>query len=367
MRTILFAISVATFFSIAGWVRAESGTEPIKIGSILILSGEGSGWGKNAQNGIEMAIDRINDNGGLLGRKVVVEYQDDRGDPKSTIAAFRELTDVKNIHFIIGPTWSNLGIAIAEPAKLSKTVVISPSIGITTFTSSNKFLFSTWPHDSKMSERLAEYVFAKGRRNVALVGAEHVWVKEQTNAFKARFEKLGGTIGYLFEPTPGTTDVRTAAARIRNTPGVEAIVSTTDGVQVGSLVIRALRDLKSALPVYSIDLDQSAVDAAKGALEGSDVMTGFTPSPEFEKEYEQRFKTDVDAGADTAYDAVMLLVHGIRETQSLDAEKVADYLSTVKRFDGVSGELVMNELRGFSKSFALKKIVNGKAVRSDRL
>ncbi len=65
---------------------APSGNEPIRIGSILILSGEGSAWGIAEKNGIDMAVEKINSEGGINGRMLAVSHQDDRGTRKQRLA-----------------------------------------------------------------------------------------------------------------------------------------------------------------------------------------------------------------------------------------------------------------------------------------
>ncbi len=363
MKSQLFKYLIAgaiLFLSFGSKAFSEVSSEPIKLGSILILTGEGASWGTSARNGMELAIEKLNLKGGVLGKKLVAVHHDDQGDPKTTISAFRELTDLEDIHFIIGPSWSNLAIPLMDMARSSKTILISPSIGITTFTQANKFLFSTWPRDVQLSSDLADYVFSKGYKAVALIGAEHVWVREQTNSFRARFEKIGGKILFQAEPIPGTVDVRSYALKIQHTPGIEAVVSTTDGVIVGSLIAKALKDLNVHLPLFSIALDQSAIDASQGGFEGLEFMTYHTPTSVFKAEYENRFHVPVDAAADTAYDAVMLLAQAIEESGSTDAELVAERLAGIKHHEGASGHLVSDGIRGFKKQNAIRKVINGK-------
>ena len=336
--------------------------ETFTIGSISILSGEGAAWGTAARNGIAMAVDQINAKGGVLGKKLLVDYQDDQGDPKKTLAAFRELTDVVGVKFIIGPTWSRNGLTLIDAASQKKIVLISPSLGMAKFNESSEFLFNTWPHDYITSEKLAEYVFNKGQRNVALVGAEDAWVKEQAAAFRRRFESLGGKVAFVTEPLPATSDLRTEALKISKIAGIDGFVSTTDGVIVGSLVAKALKELNFNIPMYSVTLDQSAIEAAQGGFEGLEFLTFLTPNEEFKAAYESRFITPIDIGADSAYDAVIMLVDAITKANSTDPTVVAHELAKVKRFPGASGVLVSDGKRGFTKEFALKKVVDGKAV-----
>lgn len=350
----------AFFFTLAAGAFAEDKKLPLRLGSILILTGEGSSWGIASKNGIDMAVERLNSNGGILGRKVEVVHQDDQATPKNSISAFRHLVDVEKVHFVIGPNWSNLGIPLIEMAEKTKTIVISPSLGVAKFNEANKYLFNTWPHDYLLSEQLAEHVFRKGLRSVALVGAEHVWVREQTEAFKNRFERLGGKVSFLTEPLPGTQDLRTEALRIKSTPDIDAVVSTTDGVLVGSLVAKELKQLGVRVPLFSITLDQSAIDASQGGFEGLEFLTFLTPRSEFQTAYEARFKTPIDIGADSAYDAVMMLAQAITDAGSYNTDLVSAKLSAIREYAGMSGSLRSDGRRGFEKRFAIKRVVNGR-------
>lgn len=358
-NSILFFILVT---SIAFRSGAHAEEDVLKIGSISILSGEGASWGNAAKNGTNMAAEVLNAKGGVLGKKVVVEYQDDQGDPKKTLTAFRALTDLSGAKFIVGPTFSRSGLPLIEPATRKKVILISPSLGMAKFNESSEFLFNTWPHDYINSEKLADYVFGKGHRSVALVGAEEPWVKEQTSSFQKRFVDLGGKIALLTEPLPGTADLRTEALKISKTKGIDAIVSTTDGAIVGSLVAKALKEMSFKIPIYSVTVDEAAIDASVGGFEGMEFLTFLTPKAEFKVAYENKFKTTIDIGADSAYDAVMMLAQAIEEANSTDPTLVAQQLSRIDKYQGVSGLLVSDNKGGFTKDFAVKKIVNGKQI-----
>ena len=54
----------------------------LRLGSISILSGEGASWGTAAKNGVVLAVEELNSQGGILGMHIEVDFQDDQGDPK---------------------------------------------------------------------------------------------------------------------------------------------------------------------------------------------------------------------------------------------------------------------------------------------
>lgn len=342
--------------------QQQTAKEPIKIGSILILTGDGSSWGNASKNGIDMAMEKINSEGGIDGRMLQASHQDTpSSDPKTAVSAFQALS-AEGVSIIIGPNWSNSGLPLIDLAKQNKTLMISPSLGKKEFNESNEYLFNTWPHDFVLSAKLGDYVYSEGHRKVAIISPKDIWVQEQTDAFKRRFEELGGKVSLIVEPNPADKDVRGDALKIKNNKEIDAIVSTADGVGIGAEVMRRIKELGVRLPLYSVTIDENVLAASKGSYDGMEFYTSLTPTSEFKKGYEEKYKTPIDIGADSAYDAVMMIAQAIKITKSTDATVLANYLVGIKEYKGVSGDLISDGKRGFTKDFILKKVEDGKIV-----
>ena len=342
--------------------NAPAETGDIKLGSILILSGEGASWGEASRNGIDMAVDEVNMAGGIDGRMMSVVYEDDESSPSKAISAFNKLTEVNGVKFIIGPNWSNTGTAIMDLAGQKKIVVISPSLGVKEFNEANKYLFNTWPHDFILSRNMADYAYGKGARNVALLGAQDVWVKDQDMHFKERFEQLGGKVALVYEPLTTETDVRGTLLKIKNDKSIDAIIMTTDGYGLTTILAKQLRQLSIQLPIYALTIDQTNLNNCQGACDGMYLMTNLTPTEAFSDAYVSRYNREVEIGADSAYDAVMMLAKAMKEANSTDVDRVADQLASIKNYDGASGKLVSDGKRAFTKPFLVNKVVDGKPV-----
>jgi len=337
--------------------------DEITIGSILILTGEGASWGNAEKNGIDLAVADINAKGGINGKIIRVIHEDDQSNAINALAAFQKLTQADGVNIIIGTTWSHTGVPLVELADEQKVLMISPSLGLKEFNEGSYFLFNTWPHDTILAENLADYVFNKGVQKVAVIGAEQLWVKDQTNAFVKQFERLGGKSVVIVEPLPTDTNVLTDALKIKAVEDqVDAIVSTTDGVLVGAQVVKQLKKLGMELPLYSITIDQATIDASEGTYDGMEFLTFLTPTRAFEERYKEKFGLNIDIGADSAYDAVMLIAQAIKETNSVDPIVLAQFLNSLKQVTGVSGTLVSDGKGGFTKEFLVKRVVEGRAV-----
>lgn len=336
-------------------------TEPIRIGSILILSGEGAAWGIAEKNGIDLAVADINSAGGLLGRKVEAIHEDDKYDPALAITAFRKLVDSDGAKIIIGTTWTRTGLPLVPLADAQEILMISPSLGVKDFNEASRFLFNTWPHDYILSERLADLMYEKGHRRVAVLGAKESWTEDQTKAFAARFKALGGEVPLILEPALTDKDLRAEALKVRSEKDLDAVVLTNGVLDVGPISAKRLREVGVTLPFYSVSLDKNIIKAAGEAYEGLVFPTFLTPSPDFEARYKESFGKELDIGGDSAYDAVMMVSKAIKETGSTDPSTLADYLRPLKSYDGVSGHLVSDGKGGFTKDFRVYRVTDSTA------
>ena len=367
MKKIIWIIVMLVILGLVVWSgqgvdKPATNTEPIKIGSILILSGEGATWGEAAKNGIDLAIEEVNTAGGISGRMLEVIHEDDRSNPQQAISALNKLTDLNGTKFIIGPNWSNTGVALIEPIKQKGVVVISPSLGVAEFNEASDFIFNIWPHDFILSQHLADYVYKQGHRRVAVVGANDVWVRDQTKAFINKFKELGGTVEFVYEPVVTVTDVRTELAKIKNNKNIDALVLTTDGYSLTVLAAKQARELGITLPFYNITVDKKILADCSQFCEDMIFPTFLTPTKNFEDKYKTKFNRDVEIGADSAYDAVMMLVRAFKETNSTDPQQVQIYLNKIRTYNGVSGSLTADGMGAFTKPYLIKKVQNSESV-----
>lgn len=122
------------------------------------------------------------------------------------------------------------------------------------------------------------------------------------------------------------------------------------------------RELGVTLPMYSITIDANVIEVAQGAYESMEFLTFLTPSEEFKIVYEKKSGIPIDIGADSAYDAVMLIAQAIHATNSTDTAVLQEYLNGIKEYKGVSGTLIADGKGGFIKPYTIKRVTNGTAV-----
>jgi len=83
---------VACLFTPLGWAQSQGvGKTEISLGSIQDLSGPLAGFGKQVRLGMLLAVDELNEQGGINGRKLTIKIEDSGYDPKKAFLAAQKL------------------------------------------------------------------------------------------------------------------------------------------------------------------------------------------------------------------------------------------------------------------------------------
>src|SRR5579872_2393849 len=120
--------------SAAGAVTLASGlaapaiaaNDPIKIGYMPALTGPSSSTGIGINRGVELAVNMINDAGGIGGRKLDLIVRDTQSDPTKAVNAAAELTQRQKANIIWGPLNSGETLAAVGPIARDKVPQLHP-------------------------------------------------------------------------------------------------------------------------------------------------------------------------------------------------------------------------------------------------
>ncbi len=352
-RKVLIATIVLLLVALVSWRTYEGQKQnfsTIKIGAILVMSGNYAVQGENSQKGIQLAVNDINERGGVLGRKIQVVYQDNPGDnPTTAISAFNGLIQ-QNIRLIIGPNLTPSSLALLPLVDPNDALLISPSVGDEKFGEGSKNTFDVWPPDRNTSFTLANYLYQKGIRKIAIFGSEQSWEQQQANYVKQKFQELGGTVTDFELPQVDNLDLRTEALRIK-VSNPEAVVFTDYGET--SYAARRLRSLGVAVPFYSVLLDENGIQNAQGALEGAVFVTSYTPTQTFIDKFQSSYGVAPQFPADTAYDAMEILAAAIQKAGTTNTADVVNALNGIKSWNGASGNFSFDSYGDAAKQPAM--------------
>lgn len=336
-------------------------TSSLKIGVMVCLSSGCAEYGTNSLNSIRLAVDELNAQGGVLGRRIELVVEDSQDStPSKSVTAYRKLTQDKDIHLFIGPSWSIGGMPIAPLVKANKDIIfISPSVGIKDFAESSDNIFNTWPPDEKGTRELAKYAFRQGWKRVAIMGAQDPWVITQSKAFADEFKKLGGLITILVEPLQQTVDIKADILRIKDSNPDAVFIPNT----IYDIVAKELKNVNFYGPKLASLMEKDRVLSAEGSLDGTFFTLNEKPTEAFYQNYKKKYNIEPGIASQTAYDAIMLYVEAIRNVNSFEVDKIKDALHKIKDFHGASGVFSFNEQGVVDKPPVLWMVKRGEYER----
>jgi branched-chain amino acid transport system substrate-binding protein len=273
----------------------------LKIGVLLCLSGDCAEWGENSLNGVKLAVEEINTNGGIKGQKIKLEVEDSREtSPASAVTAFNKLLTDPTVSIIIGPSWSPAGMAVAPiAAKHPNIILISPSLSLRTFNETANNIFKTFPHEETLTKRIAQYALEKGWTRGAIFSSQQATIKAQGDIFEKAFTSGGGKVILKLEPLPDSTDFRTEVTRIKEIQSDFVFLSNWSGLSA-----KQLKNSGYTGPVITYQMDDQRLKTAEGALEGAVFAVFPETSEEFISKYERKYSKLPGVSADSGYDTI---------------------------------------------------------------
>ena len=152
----------------AGGDAAESSDEPILIGTISPNTGTLAAYGTAVTTGVALAVEEINEAGGLLGRQVEVINADDQYDPTECLNAFNSLVS-QGVGLIVGSVTSGCTSAITGAANEEEVCLITPTSTADSITTEDDFVFRSCYADSFQGAIAAAYAKQAGYDKVGMV------------------------------------------------------------------------------------------------------------------------------------------------------------------------------------------------------
>ncbi|MDD4983856.1 MAG: ABC transporter substrate-binding protein [Candidatus ainarchaeum sp.] len=333
--------------------------DTIKIGAIFMLTGAGSFQGDQSLKGAQMAVDELNINGGINGKTIELVAEDDGTDnPTKAIEALTSLQH-RGINIVMGPNWSTSARSLAPVACANKMILISPSAGVNELEKECEYTFNLWPNDKINSKNLPKFMIDKGYNKIAIIGSKQIWETEQANAGKEGIAEFGGTLTEFIITNQDQLDFSTEIAKIKDSKPDAVIITAYTQM---SIVAKQAKELGLNVPFFVVLIDQDKIDNAKGALEGTIVISPFTPSKKFQENFYKKWGVEANQSSDNSYDAVMLIAQAIKETGSEDPEVIQKYLNNLTTYQGESGSLIFNEFGGVTKEPKFQIVKDNKLV-----
>jgi len=351
--------SVAVIAALLGGVMASAGAlaENIKIGSFLSVTGTAAFLGEPELKTLQLYVEKINSEGGVLGRKLELVSYDDGSEAAKSNSFAKRLVDEDKVDVILGGTTTGGTMAVIPLVEKAGVPFISFAAGVGIVEPVKKWVFKV-PHTDRMAaEKVLNDMKARGFKKFALLSETTGFGQSGRKEVHASAAKLGMEIVADDTYAPKDTDMTAQLTKIKSNPNVQALFVFGLG-QGPAIVTKNVQQLGIKLPHYEshgvasdeyIRLAGSAADGVRlpaaallvaSKLPANDVQKRVVT--DYAKAYSDRYKAEVSTFGGHAYDALMIYVNAVKKANSVDKEKVRVAIEQTHSYVGTGGVVNMS-------------------------
>ncbi|MGF6956659.1 branched-chain amino acid ABC transporter substrate-binding protein [Paraburkholderia youngii] len=338
-RIAAFIAAASTVLSLAVPCAAEA---DVKVAIAAPVTGPNASFGVQFREGAEAAAAAINQNGGLLGQKVSLVFEDDASDPKQGVSVANRIA-ADGIQFVIGHFNSGVSIPASNVYQDNGILEISPSSTAPVYTDRGMWnTFRVCGRDDKLGLVTADYILHHFQgKPIALVDDKTPPGAGLVAVVKGALAKAGVKPVTEQSINVGEKDFSALVTRLK---ALNVGVVVFGGVHTeGGLIARQMKE--QGLNAKMIGPDGFATsefpaiagDAANGVLFTFGQNPVALPAATEAVKNLRAQKIEPDGYVLYVYAAMQVLAQGINQAKSTDPQKVAAVLQSGKVFQTVLG------------------------------
>src|SRR5437773_11411679 len=290
--------------------------EKIKIGVITTLSGPAAVLGQQSRDGLQLGIKDLG--GKMAGKDVEVVVVDDELKPDGAVTKAKGLLEREKVDFVVGPIFSNILQAIHKPVTDSKTFLISPNAGPSSYAGKNcsPFFYVTSYQNDQVHEILGKVAQDRGYKRVYVLVPNYQAGKDSAAGFKLDYK------GEIVEETYmqlGTLDLQVELSKMASLKVDALFTFMPGGMRVGLVKQYRQAGLADKIPVLSaFTVDESTLPAQQYAAIGMFGGSNWAPNldnpqnKKFVAAYEAAYNGVPGTYAMQAYDTAMLIESAVK-------------------------------------------------------
>lgn len=352
-------------------------TRPVVLGLIAPLSGSSAGVGISTERGAMLAVQEINQAGGLAianqNRPIELIIEDNQDDVDVAIDKARKLVFQDEVAAIMGPQLSRNAIPVAKFVETYQVPMISPRSTNPATTAGKRYVFRSIFIDPFQGQVMAEFARRdlQAQRAAVLFDVASAYNRDIAQVFKQVFEQTGGQVVAFESYTTGTEDYGPQISAIRAAaPDVLFLPNYNHELP------QQIRQIRAA----GIQVELLGADAWGGLLaedmtlvEGAFFSDQYAPdsqSPktrQFIAAFEAEYGISPDSTAASTYDTVYLLRAAILKAGQAEPEVIRDSLASLGAYEGVTGKFSFQGSGDPVRSVFILQFQKGRPVFYDQV
>lgn len=306
---------------------------------------------RTLRNGVEMAIDEINANGGVLGRQLRLKVADDQRSVEEGMVIAEQFSQEPSMVAVLAHLDTYVATQVAPSYMVNGLLMLSPgAMGLDLTRKGHDKVFRTYPSEAVVATALANHATESGYGRVAVYYSNDSSGHDLVHGFEQKARERGLTIVDRRSYNLVGTDHRLVFEEWRTMHRFDAIFLAAT-LPSGVAVIEQMRKAGLNQPILgNTGLDGNELVSLGGAaVEGVVVPTVFqvempsAAAQAFTAAYSQRYETKPGASAAIGYDTVRVLAEAMRQSGSVEPQRVATALRQLSSWTGVTGPFEFDE------------------------
>lgn len=349
-------------------IKASKGKGVIVIGAVLPVNTDDL-----FLDGFKLAVEELNERGGILGRKIKVVYRDDKFSYEKGRKIAKKFADNPDVVAVIGHITSNVAVPVSVIYEHNKIVFISPGATNVRLTNHRfKYIFRNIATDRYYVEKLAVLAKQVNFNKILTIYENNFYGKRLAYLFNIKAAEVNiDVIADLPFNTRDEYDLKQVFLQCRKLLKDEEY----DSIFMAAMnpdaadAIKIIRGLGATVPIFGTEgLDSSDLwEIAGVAAEGTIVCTTGQPPDatevlrQFSKRFYDRYGKNSDTWAAQTYDALNVLAYAMEKAGTIEPRKVAESLHMVSNWEGVTGVHTFDEKGDVvDRPIFIKIVKNGK-------
>lgn len=274
-RSVILALGAV---ALAGGLHIQTAmaAEPLRIGLLLSLTGPAAPFGIPERDAVEVLVKKMNDEGGISGRKIELSTYDDATNPTEAARGATQLIQQNKVVAIIGSTTGSGTLAAAPVAMRYEVPMVAPNGTLAVTLKENKFypwVFRSLSGDLTNTAVMFERAIAGGAKKVGLFYQEDAYGKNTADYIAELAKKANVTLVESATAPLKALDLTSQATKIRNAKP-DVVLIQASAPTLGAAFVRAARQVGLEAPMWApIGLGQkSFIDASGEAGNGVRIL-----------------------------------------------------------------------------------------------
>ncbi len=336
--------------------------EIVKIGFLAPLTGGLAAIAEPSRDAALLALEEINTNKLVAGKKLEFVFEDDACDQKTSLSAVQKMITQDKVRAIIGPICSPSVLADASVVEENKILFMTSIATNPAITNAGDYVFRNVPSDANQGVEGARLVQKLGAKKTGIIYINNDWGKGMKNVFAAEAKRIGLSIASIETYDKSATDFRTQLTKLKATqPDVVYMLAFP---AESGLILKQARELGMTMQFVGADgsKDDSVIATAGKAAEGLIVtLPGVPDSPElkaFADKFKAKYGKEYSAYGPETYDLVYLIAKACVATDCT-SPAMKNYLYEMGEYAGASGRYAFDSNGEVQKSYDLFEVRNG--------